>query len=59
MPKAKLPEHWLLFTFHSGEFTPLSKPFKKRAHAERARKKYPDRQRKRIGLGVVRAFPTV
>jgi hypothetical protein len=33
------------------EFTPLSKPFKTREEqAEKAREKYPERLRKRLGL---------
>ncbi len=36
------------------EFTPLSKPFKTREQAEKAREKYPERLRKTIGLGVIR-----
>jgi hypothetical protein len=37
-----------------GEFTPLSKPFNTKALAEKARLKYPERQRKSVGLGVIR-----
>jgi hypothetical protein len=37
-----------------GELTPISKPFKTEEQAERARDKYPERLRKRIGLGVIR-----
>jgi hypothetical protein len=47
-------ERWLLFRFVGGEFTPLSKPFKTKKLAEKARLKYPERQRKTIGLGVIR-----
>jgi hypothetical protein len=36
------------------EFTPLFKPFKTREQAEKAREKYPERLRKKIGLGVIR-----
>jgi hypothetical protein len=52
MPKTI--EQWLLFKYVGGEFTPLSKPFKTKEQAEKARLKYPERQRKSIGLGVVR-----
>lgn len=45
---------WLLFQYTNGEFTPLSRPFKKKEQAEKARLKYPERERKAIGLGVVR-----
>jgi len=47
-------ERWLLFKYINGEFTPLSKPFKTKEQAEKARLKIPERQRKSIGLGVVR-----
>ena len=52
MPKTI--EQWLLFKYVSGEFTPLSKPYKTKEQAEKARSKYPERERKTIGLGVVR-----
>jgi hypothetical protein len=52
MPKTT--EHWLLFKYVGREFTPLSKPFKTKEQAEKARLKIPERQRKSIGLGVVR-----
>jgi hypothetical protein len=51
---AKTIEQWLLFEYVGLEFTPLSKPFKTREQAEKAREKYPERLRKRIGLGVIR-----
>jgi len=51
---SKIIERWLLFEYVHGEFTPLSKPFKTKEQAEKAREKYPERLRKRIGLGVVR-----
>jgi hypothetical protein len=50
----KIIERWLLFKFISGEFAPLSKPFKTKAAAEKARQKYPERERGTIGLGVIR-----
>jgi hypothetical protein len=50
----KTVEKWLLYKYVGLEFTPLSKPFKTREQAEKAREKYPERLRKRIGLGVVR-----
>jgi len=55
--KSEMPktiEQWLLFKYIGGEFTPLSKPFKTKKQAERARLKYPERERKTIGLGVIR-----
>jgi hypothetical protein len=56
MPKTI--EKWLLYKYVRGEFTPLSKPFKTKAAAERARLKYPARQRGSIGIGVVRTRKT-
>jgi len=50
----KIVERWLLFKYIGGEFTPLSKPLKKKEHAEKAWLKYPERERKTIGLGVIR-----
>jgi hypothetical protein len=46
---SKIVEQWLLFEYVGLEFTPLSKPFKTREQAEKAREKYPERLRKRIG----------
>jgi hypothetical protein len=40
MPKTI--EQWLLYKYVGGEFTPLSKPFKTKAEAEKARSKYPE-----------------
>jgi hypothetical protein len=51
---AKPIEQWLLFKYIDGEFTPLSKPFKTRVQAEEARLKCPERERKQIGIGVIR-----
>jgi hypothetical protein len=50
---AKISERWLLFKYVGGEFTPLSKPLKKKEHAEKARLKYPEKERKTIGIGVI------
>jgi hypothetical protein len=51
---SKKVEQWLLFEFVDRELTPLSKPFKTRKQAEKAREKYPERLRKRIGIGLIR-----
>jgi hypothetical protein len=53
MPKTI--EQWLLFKYIDGEFTPLSKPFKTKEQAEKARSKYAERERKTIGIGLIRA----
>ena len=51
---AKIVEKWLLYKYVGLEFTPLSKAFKTREQAEKAREKYPERLRKKIGVGVIR-----
>jgi hypothetical protein len=51
----KIIQQWLLFKYVDGEFTPLSKPFKTKQRAEKARRKYSQRQRKTIAVGVIRA----
>jgi hypothetical protein len=43
-----------LFKYVEGQFTPLSKPFKTKAAAEKARLKLPERERRQVGIGVVR-----
>jgi hypothetical protein len=50
----RIVERWLLFKYIGGEFTPLSKPLKKKEQAEKARLKYSERERKTIGIGVIR-----
>jgi hypothetical protein len=52
MPKSI--EKWLLFTYVDGEFTPLSRPFKTTQLAEKARSTYPEQERRKIGVGVIR-----
>ena len=44
---------WLLFEYIDGEITFLSKPFKTKQLAEKARAKYPEQDRKKI----LRSFP--
>jgi hypothetical protein len=51
---SKTIEQWLLSEYLGLEFTPLSKSFKTREQAEKAREKYPERLRKGIGLGLIR-----
>ena len=50
----KIVEKWMLFQYVGVVFTPLSKPFNSKEQAEKARLKYPERERKTIGIGVVR-----
>jgi len=47
-------ERWLLFQYIDGKVTVLSKEFKTKQLAEKARLKYPERERKKIGVGVAR-----
>ncbi len=44
----------LRLQFDDSEITFLSKPFESKQLAEKARSKYPERERKKIGVGVVR-----
>jgi hypothetical protein len=53
----KIIEQWLLFKYVDGEFTPLSKPFKTKAAAEKARSKLPERERREVAVGVIRSNP--
>jgi hypothetical protein len=50
----KIIEQWLLFKYVDGEFTPLSRHLKTKQLAEKAGSKYPERERKTIGVGMVR-----
>jgi len=50
----KIVERWLLFRYIEGEFTPLSKPFKTKDRAEKARLKLPERERRSVAVGVIR-----
>jgi len=50
----KIIEQWLLFKYVEGQFTPLSKPFKTKAAAEKARLKLPERERRSVAVGVIR-----
>jgi hypothetical protein len=50
----KIVEQWLLFRYVDGQITALSKAFKRKEQAEKARQKYPERERKTIGIGVIR-----
>ena len=50
----KTSVRWLLFENNGLELVVLSKPFKTKKLAEKARLKYPDRERRKIGIGVVR-----
>ena len=45
---------WLLFEYQGLELVTLSKPFKTKKLAENERLKYPYRERRKIGIAVVR-----
>jgi hypothetical protein len=51
MPKESV--RWFLFEYVGRELKTLSRPFKNKTQAEKAREKYPEGERKKIGLGVV------
>ncbi len=55
MPKPVV--QWLLYKYIDGDITFLSKPFKTKRLAEKARSKYPERERNKIGVGVIRTKP--
>jgi hypothetical protein len=50
----KIVEQWLLFRYIEGQFTPLSKPFKTKDQAEKARSKFPEREQREVAVGVIR-----
>ena len=50
----KTSVRWLLFEYMGRELVILSKPLKTKKLAEKARLKYPNRVRNKIGMGVVR-----
>jgi hypothetical protein len=50
----KIIERWLPFKYIHGQFTPLSKPFKTKAAAEKTRLKLPERERREAAVGVIR-----
>jgi hypothetical protein len=50
----KTSVRWVLFEYNRRELVVLSKPFKTKELAEKARQKYPESVRGKIGIGVVR-----
>lgn len=46
-----LETRWFLYEFKDGQIVLLSKPFKTREAAEKAREKYPERERRMVGVG--------
>lgn len=51
----KSVERWVLFKYVGRELTPLSKPFKTKDAAERARSKLPMIEQKTVAVGVIRS----
>jgi hypothetical protein len=51
---AIIKDHWILFEYIGAQMTPLSKPVKSKALAEQARGKFPERDQRAIGVGVVK-----
>jgi hypothetical protein len=47
-------ERWVLFRYIGGQVTTLSKPFKTKDQAEKARLKLLERERRGVGVGVIR-----
>jgi hypothetical protein len=50
----KTTTRWLLFEYKGLELVILSKAFKTKKLAEKARQKYPDRMRRKIGIGLIK-----
>jgi len=51
----KASVRWLLFEYNGLELVILSKPFKTKKLAEKARQKYPERERRKIGIGLIKS----
>ena len=51
---AKKVDRWFLFTCADGQLAPVSKAFKSKKLAEKARLKYPEKERGAIGVGFIR-----
>jgi hypothetical protein len=50
---AKFRHEWFLFDYKKGFPDFISKPFKTKAAAERARRKYPPKVQRGIGVGII------
>lgn len=51
---SKIIVQWLLFKYVDGRVTPQSKPFKTKEQAEKARLILPERERRKVAVGVIR-----
>jgi hypothetical protein len=47
----KSKHEWVLYTYDGKEIVVLSKKFKNKKDAEKAREKYPERESRKIGVG--------
>jgi hypothetical protein len=56
MNPMKISAHWLLFEYKGRQLVGLSKQFKTKKEAEKARLKYPLQKGRRIGVGLVRTL---
>lgn len=52
---SKISKQWLLCKYIGHELMLLSNPLKTKEQAVKARLKYPERERKTIGIGVIRS----
>ena len=50
----KTSVRWVLFEYKGIELVILSKPFKTKELAKKARLKYPERERGKIGIGLIK-----
>ena len=51
----KRTAQWVLFRYVGREFKAFSRPFKTREAAERARAKLPEKERRTLGVGLIRS----
>jgi hypothetical protein len=51
----KNTERWVLFKYIGGQIKTLSKPFKTKAKAEKARLKLPEKEQREVAVGVIRS----
>jgi hypothetical protein len=50
----KIIEQWLLYKYVKLKFNSLSKRFKTKKEAEKARLKLPERERRTVAVGIIR-----
>jgi cell shape-determining protein MreC len=47
-------ERWVLFKYIGGQIETLSKPFKTKDQAEKARLKLPEKEQREVAVGVIK-----